>query len=194
MKFDFGADAAADTGYQSDADAVNEDGPDGKAWLDLFGKLSIGINNVATELATVRNKEQARLRHVPVNIPLFQKSVPGAAVTDIKDFGGPQPGREWIVRLLIAVADPPAANASIVTWYVGQNVPGSTAGVLPVTMVRWQFPSVPGFEKFTSDVIRIMPNEHLIAGLTSIPASSNIGLSVVVLDQLQNDPNRAERS
>lgn len=188
MKANIGAGADLDANVAS-SDNEDEGQPSGKAWLDLFGKLSIGINSLTAEMADARKREQRRLAHLPVNISLDRQSLPGAAVTDIQDFGGPQPGREWVVRLLLAIAAPIAANATVVTWYVGQVMPGPAAGQLPASMAQWQFASVPSFQNFTSDVIHIKPGEHLIAGLTGIPAASAIFLGASIDDQLLYDVN-----
>lgn len=151
--------------------------------LEMFGKFDISIGNLTQEMRRAYLQEQQRLANLPVNIPFSKMSSPGAATTDIQDFGGPQAGRQWVVRLLVALASPLAANASVVTWYVGQNTPGPAAGMLPATMGVWQFASVPGFQNFTTDVIKVQPGEHLIAGLTGVPANSNIALKIIVNDQ-----------
>lgn len=169
------------------ADADADTGPDSHAWFDLFGKLSVSLDSVTSQLKEQFRREQEALRHVPVTIDLDRMSQPGAAVTDLQDFGGPQPGREWKVRVLSAIAVPLAANATIVTWYVGQIMPGPAAGMLPATMAKWQFTSVPAFEDFSS-ALTIKNGEHLIAGLTNIPASSTIALGASIDDQLLYDP------
>lgn len=151
--------------------------------FDLFAKFNLSIDRLSDQIAKQNATEQARLAKMPIYIALSKMSSPGAAVTDIQDFGGPQPGRVWVVRLLSALASPLAANAAVVTWYVGQSMPGPAAGMLPSTMGVWQFGSVPNFQNFTSDVIKVLPSEHLIAGLTGIPASSNIALKVAINDQ-----------
>lgn len=164
------------------ADDVNESNG-----LNLFAKFELAIKGLTGAIEesnrNAQRSEQQRMSSIPRYISFSKMSVPGAAVTDVQDFGGPQPGRQWVVRLLMAVAAPLAANASIVTWYVGQVMPGPAAGMLPPTMTRWQFPSVPNYQNFTSDVIKVLPGEHLIAGLTGIPASSLIALTVAINDQ-----------
>lgn len=169
-----------DIGLDVDGNAgVDKD----SAILDLLGKLHIGINDMAAEQAKANRLEQRRLASLPDHFSTSRVSQPGAAVFDVVDFGGPVPGRQWIVRLLSAVAIPLAANAALVTWYVGQIVPTGTPGQLPGTMARWQFTSVPAFQSFTSDVIKLNSGEHLIAGLTAVPAASVIALNISVNDQ-----------
>lgn len=153
------------------------------ALLDLLGKIHIGLNDQAKQLAKQNRLEQIRLASLPDHYSTSRVSQPGAGVTDLQDFGGPQPGRQWVVRLLSSVPQPIAANAAVVTWYVGQIVPTPTAGQLPSTMARWQFASALSFQSFTSDIIKVNSGEHLIAGLTGIPASSIIALNMSVNDQ-----------
>lgn len=157
--------------------------PDDGPGLEIFADLKISLDSVAQEMKRQNDANARRLAVLPRNQILTRISTPSGA-TDIQDFGGPQPGREWVVRLLIAVAAPPAANAAVVTWYVGKNTLGATAaGVLPVNFTRWQFPSVPGFQNFTSDVIELRFGQNLYAGLTGVPASSTIGLIAAFDDQ-----------
>lgn len=151
--------------------------------FDLFAKFGLAVTSLTDELRQHRRMEQDRLSRLPIYIPIARMSSPGVAVTDLQDFGGPQPGRMWVVRLLVALASPLAANAAVITWYVGQVMPGPAAGQLPSTMGVWQFPSVPGFQNFTSDVVKVLPGEHLIAGLTGVPAASNISLKAAINDQ-----------
>jgi hypothetical protein len=162
---------------------VDEDTNTEEGLWSLFAKLSLSIDTLADKVNKANLLEQKRYSSLPVNMPFSQMSNPGAATTDIKDFDGPKPGREWIVRLLSAMASPIAANAAVVTWYVGQNMPGPATGQLPSTMAVWQFPSVPGFQTFTSDIIKVRAGERLLAGLTTVPASSFIALKVIVNDQ-----------
>src|SRR6267378_4296808 len=126
-------------------DTTSEDPGDGTpkpgAWLSLFADLNVSVQSLGRAIAQQNKLEQNRLAHLPINISLDRMSQPGAAVTDIQDFGGPQPGREWVVRLFIALASPLAANAAVVTWYVGQVMPGPAAGMLPASMAVWQFSS-----------------------------------------------------
>lgn len=159
--------------------AVEDDTPG----VHLFAKLGLAIESLTTQIQRANQNEQRRLAALPISYPFQQFSQPGAATTDIKDFGGPQPGRVWIVRLFTAFATPVAANAAVVSWYVGQVMSGDAAGQLPINMKRWEFPSLPGEQAFTSNVITIRNGEHLIAGLTGIPASSRITLNVVVNDE-----------
>lgn len=162
---------------------IEQDVADDAPGLHLFARLGLAIETLNQNMAKQMDQEQRRLAALPVNIPFQRLSNPGAGTTDIQDLQGPQPGRVWIVRLLSAFASPVAANAATVSWYIGQVMPGDAAGQLPLTMKRWEFTSLPAAEKFTSDVLVVRNGEHLIAGLTGIPASSRIFLSGTVDDQ-----------
>ena len=177
----FGANADADV---SAGTAPDEDQPSGKAWLDLFAKLSMGVNSVAAELADARKREQDRLRHVAVTTTLDGASI-NVTGTDIQDFGGPQPGREWVVRLLSAYS-PAGANAATATWYIGQKIL-TAPGQLSPQLAIWQFASLPGFQNFTSDVHHLKPGERLLVGITGAPAASNIYYNVSIDDQYLYD-------
>lgn len=161
---------------------TNVEERDDSGLLNLFANLSLSIDTLTRQMAKTNEREQRRLAALPINMPLQLFSLPGAATTDIKDFGGPQPGRVWVVRLLSAYATPVAANASVVSWYIGQVMAGDAAGQLPINMKRWEFGSLPGQQPFTSNVLTLRYGEHLIAGLTAIPASSRITLNAVVND------------
>lgn len=280
------------TAPESDVDFLDQDGG-----LNLFAKFKLSIDTLTSAiekntLKTIR-AEQFRLAQLPNYIPLARMSSVGAGTTDIQDFGGPQPGRVWVVRLLAAFGSPlsapvtpvynsasatfgaglanslalpvsfesitgfsvnfqggaapvsgqiavtnvvggslfylvtvpttglnfqinypnplpstgvaPVVNVpamaagpysitvygtysnatagAVVTWYSGQVMPGPAAGQLPSTMARWQFANLPGTQNFTSDVFKVMPGEHLIAGLTGIPINTNNALIAAVNDQ-----------
>jgi hypothetical protein len=151
--------------------------------LNLFARFNLTLDSLTKQLERQNNIEQRKIARIPLTVAIERMSATGAVATDIKDFGSPFDGHKWIVRLLGTIADPLGANAATVTWYVGQNTPGSVAGQLPVTKARWQ-QGVPKFDTFTKGGITIGAKEHLIAGLTGIPASSFIGLIACVEDYL----------
>lgn len=148
----------------------------------MFAKIGLALETLNANLETQAKNEQRRLAALPINYP-FQRISNPAGVTDIVDFQGPLPGRVWIVRALAAFASPVGTNAAVVSWYIGQNMTGDAPGQLPLNMKRWEFPSLPGQQPFTSNILTVRNGEHLIAGLTSVPASSRIYLNVVVNDE-----------
>ena len=153
--------------------------------LKVFADLNLTLGDVRDQLKRFRH-EQARLAAQPNIIPLEQMAQPGAATSAVVDMGSPPDGRTWIVRVLIAAAVPLAANTTVTTWYVGQNIGGPAAGMLVPTWIRWQLPAIGAggaqVQTFTSNTIQILPRQHLLAGLTTVPAASSIALVAVVND------------
>ena len=176
MSIDLSLDAGGD------AEAGNNSG-----LLSLFAKFSASVDGLTAAVRQM-SAEQAALAHEPVSTVLIQGT--SGAATQIVDFGCPQPGREWVVRLLTAFNATMTANAAQVTWYVGQNIPtGIGTGILQPSFAIWQFPSVPGMQNFTSDVIHIKPNEHLLAGITG-GTGTPVTLRANVNDEILYDTGR----
>lgn len=177
MTFNIDVDAGAD----ADADADSQSG-----LLSVFAKLTASVNSLQSTMDKQFRREQWLLEHVPVTIPVLVQSLSTAA-TEIVDLGGPQPGREWVVRMIGAFTQTLSPNAALVTWYVGQRAPVVAAGILPANWIRWQFPSVPGFQNFTSDVIHIKNGEHLVVGLTGIAGNTPILIRADINDEILYD-------
>lgn len=161
---------------------IEEDVANDTPGFHLFAKLGVAIESLTGQIKRANDYEQRRLAALPINYP-FQRISNPAGVTDIVDFLGPQPGRVWIVRMWSAYASPIGANAAVVSWYVGQVMPGDAAGQLPLSMKRWEFGSLPGQQTFTSNIMTVRNGEHVIAGLTAVPAASRIYLNLTVNDE-----------
>lgn len=162
---------------------VSEDSPG----FHLFAKLGLSIESLAAQLKRDNDIRQRRLTILPRYVPMEKLSVGSALV----DFGAPQNGRVWTVRLLGAAEspDPTIANISNVTWYIGPYVPGAApTNFLPITSARDCFATgLPVFRTYTSNVHQVLANQHLVAGVTGVPASPHnaIALVAVILDQPQ---------
>lgn len=166
-------------GVDLDADADQNGGI-----LDLLGKIHLGINDQAAELSKMRQQEQRRLAGLPNYISLSQANQ--NAVTDVIDFGGPQNGRQWELRLFTVFAVGLGTNAVVATLYVGQKYI-QAPGILPTTMARWQAPSAPYMQKLSGE-ITINPNERLMVGLTGIVGGiGNVVVTVAFDDEIQDD-------
>lgn len=166
----------------SDDDLMNTDDDDNPPpGFSFMAKLNASITSLTDVLTQARITEQKKLSALPNYVTLERQSNPGTATTDVQDFGMPQAGRMWQVQLLLAFASPLAANAAVVTWMVGQAYPPSNM-VLYGNWARWQFASVPGQKDLSGDKLTVLPGQHLIALLTSIPAASVINLNVAILD------------
>lgn len=161
-----------------------ESDEDDNPLLNLFAKFDLTLGRIADQLDKQILQEQRRFSALPNYIALERMSVLSAGGTDVVSFGGPQGGRVWLVRLLGAVSSPLVVSGPpVVTWYVGQNMPGPAAGQLPSTMARWQFAAVPAFQNFTADVIQVKAGQQLLAGITGAPASTALSLIASVNDQ-----------
>ncbi len=148
--------------------------------IGFFARLFASLDTIERKLERANQLEQARLAILP-NFYASSKSVQPAGATDMVTFGGPQAGRQWTVRMLSALSMDLATNASIVHWFVGNPLGGNQPP--PATEAVWVFSSLPNFETFGGDEIKVLPNQQLIARLTNVPASSNIALRIAVNDQ-----------
>jgi hypothetical protein len=158
---------------------------DGGIVADLLGKIHLGINDATVEMRKANRLEQRRLAAIPNS---FTKSLSSQVTgTDTLIFGGPQNGRQWEVRLLFGMDTTLAANAAVVTWYVGQDVRSTPTSFEQSSMGRWQFASLPGQKDFGSGQITLQPNEVLIAQITGAPAGKIIALNVSIDDMVQDD-------
>lgn len=161
---------------------VAEDG----AGFHLFAKFGLAIESLSAEIKRANDINQRRLAALPRYVPMEKMGQANGFV----DFGTPQPGRVWIVRMLAAAEspDPTVTNNSDVTWYIGPFVGGGATNFLNVTSARDAFVTgLPVFRTYTSNVLMVLPQQHLVAGLTAVAASphNNIALMAVVLDQPQ---------
>lgn len=147
--------------------------------LELFAGFRLEIGSLTTELQRANRLEQRRLAEQPNYIP-FSRVSNNATTTDMIDFGGPQGGRQWNIKVLTGYSSTLATNAAVASWYVGQRVGINT---MVVSDLRWQFGSFPFNQDFAPGVITVLPNQQLICGLTSIPASSVLFLNAIIDDQ-----------
>jgi len=170
-----------------------DDGNSGQSLFDMFAAFSLSLSSLNGELKRLNdyNEEQLRQanarRSLPRQLSLVLESV-SATNVDILDFGGPQPGRKWEVRgigIISATAAGFVTMATCVsTWYEGIRMTGNAAGILPLSQARWQLPSVPGNQKFGADEFQIVPQNHLIVGLTGIPAAPTQIYCIALINDL----------
>jgi hypothetical protein len=95
--------------------------------LGLDFKLS--IDTLTEEVRKNNRLEQLKLARIPKQVPYAYSVALNGAGVGIQDIGGPQPGREWIVRLLTAV---PAAYAG--TQYTGSTDTGAAGAAVSTTL------------------------------------------------------------
>lgn len=277
----------------TETETSNDIEDDSPHWLNLFAKLSLSIDKMTSVMQRQQLDAQRRLAILPRSFIIPAGVNLDGAGQAVYSFGGPQPGREWIVRELMAVhagytfLNPtgtstttaagaagsvslpgggcvvtgfdvsigPAVAAGLatvtlsnvpggpytyfidevtgaseqfsktlnlptnssptlsvnavasggvvalnlygtlnqgtaeVTWYQGQNPNYANTGVLPQTMARARMHGTPSELTYTSDVIRIIQNEQLYAGIVNGAANGQIILAAKILDQ----PAFAER-
>lgn len=70
--------------------------------FDIFAKLGIDINSLTDEIKSDRKSRQMQLGKQPVYRALSQ-TIPVTTGFGNVSFGGPTDGREWVVKLLVAV-------------------------------------------------------------------------------------------
>lgn len=102
--------------------------------LGLDFKLS--IDSLTEEVRKHNSREQRRFAHIPKQIPYAYNVALNNTGVGISDIGGPQPGREWIVRLLTAVQASYAGiqnTGSTATGAAGASVSTSLTGPVTVT-------------------------------------------------------------
>lgn len=167
----------------------------GGTFFEVFADLKLTLESVRDELKRANNIEQARLKRQARYVTMERMSDPGSrngTAVDIVDFGAPQNGRIWKVRLAMAASspDPSVTLAANVTWYVGQIMPAAkSTGLLPVTWSRDAFVSgaspLPQWRTYTDRVFTVLPNQHLIVGITAVPTptTTSIALAVAVEDE-----------
>lgn len=166
---------------------IDPDAPDEGNLFNMFAKFSLSLDRLTAKIDKMNRLEQARLSVLPNPIAKSQMALLAGGGATFLDFDGPQPGRKWVVRLLIAQPSVIIASGPpVVTWYVGQIIPGPATGQMPATMARWQFAAVPAYQNFTADVIQVQPGERLIAGITAAPALTALAVTAVFNDQPLN--------
>jgi hypothetical protein len=74
-------------------------------------------------------------------------------------------------------------DPSVMTWYIGTDIPLDANGNQPNTEARWFMPQLPHFEKFSTDVLRVKHNENLIAVVQNNFVAPYTDIIAVVLDQ-----------
>jgi hypothetical protein len=71
--------------------------------LDIFANLHLTLSSLNTEMQAQRSREQRRLMDLPRSFMLPFTMPINAGGQGMVSIGGPQPGREWIVREITAV-------------------------------------------------------------------------------------------
>ena len=159
--------------------------------FELIAGIGFSIGGLTDEIKKLNNHNDVEAavtrRNLPRQIVLVQQST-NTNPTYFLTFGGPQAGRKWEARIISAVQGPSTGFATLATtistWYVGKRATGNFAGALPLSIIRWQFTSVPGFKDFSADQFQVNPNEELMVGLTGVPAPPTSISCIAVINDL----------
>lgn len=144
--------------------------------IGIFAKFGLSIDSLSAQIQRSNDLEQRRLRALPRAISVEKQT--GTTVTDIIDFGKPEPGRRWEMRELGAVC--PAATTGNATFYVGPYI-----GVAVPTSGRWNFPTLPGFETFSGSQLVVLSMQHLYCAIVGMTPGVPIGLFATFDDMPQ---------
>lgn len=128
-----------------------------------WASLSLAIGDLRQQIAA---QQQQRERPLPIRAPLTTAGTVPAAGPLILDLGAPSMGRRWTLRNLSVsdAADVTTAVAGAANVYVG-----SPHVVSPVAW-RWPLAALPAAEKFSSDQLAVIPQDHLLVVVTGATA------------------------
>jgi hypothetical protein len=160
---------------------------------DFMVKLGLSLDGISAGISTMNKRaereNQLKLAAFPRSEALFS---PPFVAAGFYDFGGPQLGRHWEVRLAGVVGIvTPANNAwvvggtpPVVTFYEGLLMTGiaMAPGILPAGLVKWQFNALPAFDNFSGDQFIIHENQHLLVGVTTVPATTALTCIATIND------------
>lgn len=127
---------------------------DNEQGLQIFADLRFSIESLTEEMRQKRKDQQHRLATLPRNLHKGYGLQLDASGQGLLSLGGPQPGREWIIRELTAVdtnytllspsgassvgaaaaANSVQLNAGVITGFDVSIGPATTTGVATVTL------------------------------------------------------------
>lgn len=159
---------------------------------DFMVKLGLSLDGISAGISQINRRaereNQQRLEAFPRPLALFS---PPFTAAGFFDFGGPQLGRHWEVRLAGVVGLSTASNVwvvggtpPVVTFYEAKLMTGLALalGILPLGLVKWQFNALPAFDNFSGDQFIIHENQNLIVGVTNIPATTALTCIATIND------------
>jgi hypothetical protein len=136
---------------------------------DVTASLAeIGQHAARVSAAADRLERLARIAETqPVRRQLAASGPVVAATPLVLDLQTPSEGRRWAIRSLAvsdsALVTTAIAGTVVVDWYVGK--PGAGNTLLPTSWVFHQA-TPPRIDTLTSDVVYVLPQDHLIAVVT----------------------------
>jgi hypothetical protein len=185
-------------------DSELDSDPESGFQLGLDFKLS--IDSLTDEMRTHNRREQSKLARLAKQVP-YAYSVPlNSSGVGLIQIGGPQPGREWIIRLLTAVpggyagvqntgsTSTGAAGAGVTTSLTGPSAitgfdveiqPSALAGIATITLA-----GVPGgpytyyLEESTTSAVSLSKTLNLGTNATATLTVSAVGSGGIVTANL----------
>lgn len=162
--------------------------------VDFSAKFDAAIGRLATTITTeMMRAEQRRLMLIPNPVAMEGLLTPGAATTALWNFGTPQMGRKWELRLWSLDSQPDGSNtsnflllvgANTVAAQVGQQVTGFPAAAVLTTSMRWRFNQAPNQKDFSGSVITIKAGQNLMVACLGAPALTNVSIAVAFDDMM----------
>lgn len=149
--------------------------PDTPGAAEAWAHLRLKVGQISDHLAADRAR---RDRALPIRGPLVKAGTVPAAGPLVLDLGAPAMGRRWDLRNLSVsdAADVGTAAAGAADVYVGTPLAYG-----PMAW-RWQLPTLPAVEKFSSDQIAVIPGDHLLVVVTTGTAGQVLMARADVLD------------
>jgi hypothetical protein len=164
-------------------------GDNGENVEDIPGVLKY-IKNVFERFTAENERQQKEHRYhmrqilksrQPTYAPINSSVTLDSNGNGIMDFGGPQVGRRWVVRM-VAFSDAGSyfttMGSAKVTLCVGQNVNNN----ITTNMVRWPFGTVPNAQSFGADQMWVVPRDHVLMSVTG----GNSGQSIQGVIHIQD--------
>lgn len=162
------------------------------AGIDLSASFDAAIGRLERVLVTqMQRQEQERLARIPNTIVGEGLLSPGAATTALWNYGTPQMGRRWEVRLWTLDSQPDGSNTSnflllvgnpTVPGPVGGPISGFVAGAILTSQMRWRFNAAPNFKDFGGSQISVRAGQYLMVACLGAPANTNVNSNIAFDD------------
>lgn len=161
--------------------------------FDFGAKLDL-LTDAINGMVTAQQKlEQRRLQLIPNNVRMSGLINPGALTSGVYDYGGPQQGREWEIRLWSIDSQPDGSNTgnylliagpAIPGAQIGQFVPGIASANIPTSDLIWRLNAAPGNKDLSPGVGTVKYGQHLMVAVVGAPANTTNVMSTVAFDEV----------
>lgn len=100
----------------------------------------------------------------------------------ILDFGGPQQGRRWVVRMVTYSDAGSFWNSTSGAKFTVCTGLSMGTGIVAPQMVRWASAAGPNCTSFSADQMWIIPNDHVLLSVTGGTSGQNISATLWIQD------------